>query len=259
MSASPLIVASSASWAELVARLPAEDRAQIAWAPKRIADLTAALLTDPSLTEATIEKAADEYLEASTALAQSIVSLARSSDFSARLKSGMERDLRALQSLPPSAAKAALRASLTLTLVAQIGVAAIGKLDLSTLKHSVESLKSSDPRDLLPMRAAALVLAVLEGIRKGSPIPGRVSALARRADAVAQDFSRSLAAGQPPLRLPWYDETAEGAATVKPFASWNPESETSQPMNVVPEDALKVWEQVKEGVESARPHRKVFA
>ena len=63
MAAPQFVLASPATLAELVSRLPAEARAQVAWTPKRIADMATVLLTDPLLPEGVIESAVDAYLE----------------------------------------------------------------------------------------------------------------------------------------------------------------------------------------------------
>ncbi len=73
MAAPHFVLASPATLAELVSRLPAEARAQVAWTPKRIADMATVLLTDPLLPEGVIDAAVDAYLEAARALSPAVL------------------------------------------------------------------------------------------------------------------------------------------------------------------------------------------
>lgn len=261
MTATQLVLASPATLSELVSRLPAEVRAQVAWTPKRIADMATSLLEMPLLTDGAIEAAGDAYLEAARALSPALLKLApRASELSALVQTGLENDLKRLSALAPANAKAAIRATATLLALAQLGLQALGRVDVSELQKALAELHASPQEQHVSLlRAGALVTAVFEGLRRGSPVPGRVEALARRADAAAAEFAAKLAAEDDALRLPWYLESAPGAASVEWFAAWNPANrptlrQLSQP---TPED-FETWERVKADIDSARPHRKLF-
>ncbi|MDP3234533.1 MAG: hypothetical protein Q8N26_17265 [Myxococcales bacterium] len=261
MTATQLVLASPATWSELVSRLPAEARAQVAWTPKRIADMAAALLEVPLLTDGAIEAAGDAYLEAARALSPALLKLAPvAKDLSALVQTGLENDLRLLTALAPANAKAAVRATATILVLAHLGLQALGRIEIAELEKALAELDAS-PQDqhLSLLQAAALVTAVFEGLRRGSPVPGRVEALARRADAAAAEFAARLARDDDALRLPWYVESAPGAASVESFAAWNPANRASlRQVSQPTREELEAWERVKADIDSARPHRKLF-
>jgi hypothetical protein len=264
MTATQLVLVSPATLSELVSRLPAEARAQVAWTPKRIADMASSLLTEPFLTDGVVEAAGDAYLDATRALSPALLALApRGADLAALMQQGIENDLKLLTGISPVSAKAAaVRATATILVVAHLGLQALGKIDVEELQRAMASLEGEVAKQHLSLlRAIALVIAVVEGIRRGSPIPGRVEALARRADAAAHEFAMVLAAEDPSIQLPWYVESAPGAASVAVFASWNPENRPSLRRSAVPstKEELDAWDRVKEGIDSARPHRKLFS
>lgn len=263
MAAPHFVLASPATLSELVSRLPAEARAQVAWTPKRIADMASVLLTDPLLPSEVIESAVDAYLEAAKALSPAILGLApRSADLAVLFEQGLEADLALLRGLHPVAAKAALRAAATVLAVGHLGLQALGRIDVIELQRAMSTLEgelADQHRSLL--RAAALVTAVLEGLRRGTPIPGRVEALARRADSAAREFAILLAAEDEALRLPWYVESAPGAQSVAGFAIWNPENQPKLVPRATPpsREELESWERVKAAIDAGRPHRKLFS
>lgn len=263
MTATQLVLVSPATLSDLVSRLPAEARAQVAWTPKRIADMAGSLLTAPFLTDGVVEAAGDAYLEATRALSPALLALApRGPDLVALMQQGLENDLKLLAALPAVSAKAALRATATILVVAHLGLQALGKIDVQELQRAMASLEGELAKQHLSLvRAVALVTAVFEGTRRGSPIPGRVEALARRADAAAHEFAMVLASEDQALQLPWYVEAAPGAASVAGFASWNPENRPSlrRSGEASTKEELEAWERVKEGIDSARPHRKLFS
>lgn len=261
MTATQLVLASPATLSELVSRLPAEGRAQVAWTPKRIADMASALLEMPLLTDGAIEAAGDSYLEAARALSPALLTLApMAKELSALVQTGLEHDLKLLSGLAPANAKAALRATATILAAAQLGLQAVGRIEVAELQKALAELDASPQEQHLSLlRAAALVTAVFEGLRRGSPIPGRVEALARRADAAAAEFAAKLAAEDEALRLPWYVESAPGAASVESFAAWNPANRPSlRQLSQPTREDLEAWERVKADIDSARPHRKLF-
>jgi hypothetical protein len=267
MAAAQLLLASPSTIAEVVARLPAESRAQVAWAPKRVADMAAALLTEPYLTDALIERSADAYFESVRALSPAVLGLvAHGVDLKAAIQLNVENDLKQLVERLPSIAatnaKAAARAMLTVVVVGQLGADAIRAIDLHTLQKAMAALGPKMPQEHLSLfRTGALVIAVLEGLKRGSPIPGRVDALARRADAAAREFATVLSSYAGGLRLPWYDESAPDSASASAFASWNPDNLPSvrKATSPVSQEDLEAWERVKEAIDSARPHRKLFS
>lgn len=259
--ATQLVLASPATLSELVSRLPAEARAQVAWTPKRIADMAKALLDMPLLTDGAVEAAGDAYLEAARALSPTLLKLAPlASELNAVVQAGLENDLKLLSALAPANAKAAVRATATILVVAHLGLRALGRIEVAELQRALAELDASpQAQHLSLLRAGALVTAVFEGIRRGSPVPGRVEALARRSDAAAAEFAAKLAAEDEALRLPWYVESAPGAASVESFAAWNPVNRASlRRLSEPTREDLDAWEQVKAGIDSARPHRKLF-
>lgn len=261
MTAPQLVLASPATLAELVSRLPAEARAQVAWTPKRIADMAAALLEVPLLTDGAIEAAGDAYLEAARALSPALLKLAPVAvDLSALVQTGLENDLRLLSTLDPANAKAAIRAAATILVVAHLGLKALGRIEVAELEKALAEFDAS-PQDqhVSLLRATALVTAVFEGLKRGSPVPGRVEALARRADSAAAEFAALLARDDDALRLPWYVESAPGSASVEAFAAWNPANRaTLRPVGQPTRQDLEAWERVKADIDGARPHRKLF-
>ena len=263
MTATQLVLVSPATLSELVSRLPADARAQVAWTPKRIADMASSLLNEPFLTEGLVEAAGDAYLEATRALSPALLGIApRGPELAALIQQGLENDVKLLVALAPVSAKAALRATATILVVAHLGLQALGKIDVADLQRAMASLEGEIAKQHLSLlRAVALVTAVFEGSHRGSPIPGRVEALARRADAAAQEFAMVLAAEDPSLQLPWYVESAAGSGSVAAFASWNPENRPVLRRSAVPatKEELEAWERVKESIDSARPHRKLFS
>lgn len=246
-----LIVASPATLAEIVAQLPAAERAQVAWAPKRVAELLRPLLTEPSLTDGLIDGVVHEYLETTRVLLQPMLRFVRQDGAKTVITAGQSRDTDSLMRLPAAACKAAMRADVTQLIAGLLGQQLAATLDHSTIDRALESDAGGDALH----RSSVLLLAVFEGLEKGSSIPGRLSALARRADEAAKAFAVELAAGN--LRLPWYFEDAVGAERFVRFASWSPEPAQAprEPTN----EELEAWEKVKAGVDSARPHRKVFS
>ena len=261
MTATRLVLASPATLSELVLRLPAEARAQVAWTPKRVADMATALLEAPLLTDGAIEAAGDAYLEAARALSPAMVQLApMAKDLTALVQTGLENDLKLLSALSPANAKAAVRATATILVLAHLGLQALGRIEVAELQKALAELDASPQEQHLSLlRAAALVTAVFEGLRRGSPVPGRVEALARRADAAAAEFAAKLAGDDEALRLPWYVESAPGAASVESFAAWNPANRPSlRQLSEPTREELEAWERVKTDIDSTRPHRKLF-
>lgn len=253
------LVASSATLTELVSQLPATDRAELAWAPKRLADLLAPLLTAPVLAERIIEHAVDEYLDAGQRLATATLPLWSRTDTSAQLQSGIERDMNSVKTLAPPIAKAALRAAATVMSMGTLGLQLADKVDPALLKQAIASIDSDDAKEFRSFaRAATLLLGVFEAVKLGSPIPGRAAALARRADESAKHFATVMASLPEPVRLPWYDQTAPKSEAVAFFADWNPDNH-KWPTAPATAETIKEWELVKDGVDSARPHRKVFS
>lgn len=224
MTVAPLILASPATLSELVSRLPAAARARLSWAPRHLTDMAERLLTIPLVTDGAIDTAGGALLEVSRALALELPD---------DLPSHLETDLNSLHRLALVNAKAAVRATATVLVAGQLGPALV--------------------------RAAALLIAVFEGLRRGSPVPGRVDSLARRADEAASAFAASAAAERDGVQLPWYVATAAGAEVVASFAAWSPANRPSLRKHGQPtQEELSDWERVKAALDSARPHRKLF-
>lgn len=264
MAAPQLVVASPATLAELVSRLPAEARARVAWTPKRIADMATMLLQEPMLSDGIIEAAGDAYFEAVRALSPALVGLARGArELAEVVERGIESDWRLMGSLSGANQKAAQRAMATLLTLAHVGANALAGLDVEALHRAVAAIDEGEAEQEMTLcRAAALSTAMLEGLRRGSPVPGRVAALARRADAAAHELALALATGEPRLLLPWYLQGAPDAEAAASFASWNPANRTSVLRRAGVSDSqaeLEAWERVKAGVDASRPHRKLFS
>ncbi|MBM4781445.1 MAG: hypothetical protein GQE15_27505 [Archangiaceae bacterium] len=186
-----------------------------------------ALLTTPLVTDSAIEGAGDALVEVWRALAAEMLK-----DLGWIIETGLEHDLNSLHALAPTNAKAAVRATATILVAAHL-----------------------DRTPALLLHAAALMTAVFEGLRCGSPVPGRVESLARRADEAARSAGQNEA-----LQLPWYVESAAGAASVASFAAWNPANRISlRRVRQPTREDLESWERVKADIDSARPHRQLFA
>ncbi len=257
--ANQLIIASPTTLADLVAQLPAETRAQVAWTPKRITDMAASLLNEPFLTDTLIEAAVEEYLEAVHALSPLVAGLTgKTTDASELVQAGTQRDLIAVKTLPSAAANAAVRAAHTLLWFGNIGLQVLSRLDTAVAQQLMEPLKTDAAQLAMPyLKSACLLMAVVEGVQKGSPIPGRVAALARRADEAAQEFARWLASMEPAAKLPWYDRTAPDAEAAAGFAVWS--VAPSMPRPPPTQEQLEAWERVKASIDAERPHRKLFS
>lgn len=261
-SAAPrMLIASAETFAELVAQLPAAARAQVAWTPKRIADLANTLLTAPVVTDRMVEEAGDAYLEACNALIPVVVALSATADPMRLVSESLQADLPLLKMLAPMSGRAAARALATMIVIAQLGMTVAGQVDVAELQKAAESLRPESTHAYQSLiRSVALLMAVFHGLRHSCSIPGRVAALARRADLEAQTFALHVAAEDPALQMPWYVANAAGAERVASFASWNPENQFSwrqaEPEPTPDEEAA--WEQVKTDIDSFRPHRKLF-
>lgn len=256
--ASPIFIPSSASLAELVARLPAASRAKLVWAPKRMADVFERLLTDPFLSDGTVDSAVSNYFDAAVEIVTAFPLLVQPGvdGTHAPLADGLARDVEALRNLPQAPASAAMRVALTFTRLVELLNDA--PPDTPSVPEVMEWVsKEGVLRDIPMLRAVVLLIAAIEGVRKGSPVPGRVAILARRADEAAAQAAEELSRVSPGLRFPWYDRSAPDAEQYASVARWNEENLSTRAP--VTEEALQLWEQVKEGVDSARPHRKVFA
>lgn len=258
------VLVSPATLAELVASLPAETRAQLAWTPKRITDCSRSLLTSPTLTDELIEKAGSEYLQAISMVLPAIALLKRDiSEAGSVARQRINEDLLRLGfAVPPASMMAATRATATLLVVSQVALQFFRQIDPAELQRRLTHFDPSQITDDLDLvRAIALLVAVFEGVREPSTIPGRVAELARRADVEAESFARR-AIVERHLDFPWYVEKPGVAADVAEYAKWNPKNLPqwrSGKEAGVTDDERGAWEQVKKSLDEARPHRKLFS
>ena len=258
------VLVSPATLAEIVASLPAETRAQLAWSPKRITDCSRSLLTSPAITDELIEKAGSEYLQAIAMVLPAITLLKGDiSEVGGVARQRINEDLKRLAlAVPRSSMMAAARATATVLVVSQFALQSLRQIDAAELERGLTQFDPSAVKDDLDLlRAMALLVAVFEGVREPSTIPGRVAELARRADVEAESFARR-ASVERKLAFPWYVETPGLAADVAEFAKWNPKN-LPQWRNRneagVSDDERGAWEQVKNSIDEARPHRKLFS
>ncbi len=262
LNALPTLIGTASTIEEVLNHLPAEVRAQVAWTPKRLADISRRLLSVPVLSEQVLEEATDGYLEAIERVVAAIPSLASKHDLTQLLTARLQDDQRLIAKLSPLARKAFGRALVTVVVVGQLGLHLSGQFDLAEVSQHLTEL---DPQSLKEIgsliRAQACTVAVLEGLKSPGPVPGRIEALCRRADEEALHFAGTLSALNPSFRMPWYFRDAPESEKVKDFAAWNPENQFAFRANEQPATAeeLKAWSDVTTSIDANRPTRKLFS
>lgn len=245
MSALPAILGSPEAIEQVVARAPAEVRAQVAWLPKRLRDLFAELINAPVLTDALLDSATDQYTDAIFRI-RSVASQIITSEEALRLvETRLVADVAPIRNLAPWPRAAAIRSVATIAAIFHLSRALIGSKDAQDLQKEFEALDfSSDADTRLMLRAIVTFFALLESLKTTSAIPGRSAALARRSDEAFHKACELLAQRDPRLRLPWYFRDAPGADRAEDFGVWRTDLLQRERQPASAEDT-EAWNHVK--------------
>lgn len=242
----------------VVARAPAEVRAQIAWLPKRLRDLFAELNGAPLLTESVLDSAADQYLEALVRVRSVVGSILSNTDALQLVETRLTADAAPIASLAPWPRAAAMRVLATVTTVFHLSRTLLQPYDTQSLQAQLEKVDFTvDAETRSMLRAIVAFFGMLEALKAPGPVPGRAAALARRADDACRQFCEALAQRDPRLRLPWYFRDAPGADRAAAFGVWRTDL-LSRPVSALTRDEEESWERVKSAIDAERPHRPVF-
>jgi len=254
----PAILGSPETMDVVVARAPAEVRAQIAWLPKRFRDLFAELIAAPVLSEAVLDSAADQYLEALMRVRSVAGSLLSNADALQLVETRLTADAAPIASLAPWPRSAAMRVLATLTTVFHLSRQLLQPYDTRSLQGQLERVDFTvDAETRSMLRAIVAFFGMLEALKAPGPVPGRAAALARKSDEACQQFCEALALRDPQLRLPWYFRDAPGADRVEAFGVWRTDL-LLRPSSPATAEEEESWERVKRAIDAERPHRPVF-
>lgn len=218
---------------ELMAELPASERATIAWAPRAIALALERLYSAPTLSSGVLEEVTTSFLSQILALPKLLEGLFPDKDaFLERLLPLFVQQTKTLAHLPIKDRRAAMRALASSLVLGGIGAQAIGTgIGLERISQFAQRLPADLNAEVVAgPRSAVAVLAALHGIETGRARDPRTLELVALADAEALRFATILKAAKPDdpgIRVPWYFETGEDPARFRWFASWA-EAQTSK-------------------------------
>lgn len=224
------------SLATLVRRLPAQQQADLRWAPKKLEHIIAPLL-GPDPTGALAAAAGALWTEILVPMMSviDVLSAASQEELARDIAEKTRAELERIESLPLSAEakRAARRSSATFFMLGALAIDALHQqgplasgigppegrqLELKLLLESEHATPFSEGR--VPMfRAMMLVSALLHGGKISAPTH-QLETLAELADVAAFQGASQLLHQQPPIRTGWYFD-GPGAQQYAAFALWS--------------------------------------